>query len=187
MIRRGLPFGPPRRVLKSAILAAAVAAWTVAAAPASEALSADDLQAAARTLQFLESLPHSGTLNVGVVYVTDRSAADEAARSFGALSAPNAARFEVATIPVAELERYPGHLDLLLLLPGTSSSSTAIVGTVHSRHVVSISSDPACLDAHCCVLMVRSGERVEIVLDTTLAEAAGAHFSTVFTMMVKRK
>jgi hypothetical protein len=53
--------------------------------------------------------------------------------------------------------------------------------------LVSISNDPACMDAKCCVLMVRTVGGVEIVLDTQLAEAVGAHFSSVFTMMVKRR
>jgi hypothetical protein len=52
---------------------------------------------------------------------------------------------------------------------------------------VSVSSDPACLDAKCCVLMVQAGSNVNIVLDTAMATATGAHFSSVFTMMVKRR
>ena len=186
MNRRSGGSASPRRALRLAAAAAAFAAWAATAAP-TEAFSPDDLQAAARTLQFLESLPRSGTLSVGLVYGTDRTGADEAARQFGALAAPNATRFEVVTIPVAELERFSGHLDLLLLLPGALTNAAAIAGTVRARHVASISSDPACLETHCCVLMVRSGERTEVVLDTALADAAGARFSTVFTMMVKRK
>jgi len=187
MSRRSAHSAAARRALRLAVAAAAFAAWTAAAAPATAAFTADDLQAAARTLQFLESLPRSGTLSVGLVYSGDAAGAAEAARRFGALSAPNATRFDVVTIAAAELERYSGHLDLLLLMPGTSASAAAIAGTVRARHVASISSDPACLETHCCVLMVRSGERVDIVLDTALADAAGARFSTVFTMMVKRK
>jgi hypothetical protein len=176
-----------RQALRLATAAAALTAWAAVAAPATEAVSAADLQAAAQTLQFLESLPRSGALKVGVVYGSDRAAADEAARSFGALPAPNATRFDVTTIPAAELQRYAGPLDLLLLLPGTSASASAIADTVRARHVASISSDPGCLLSHCCVLMVRSGERMDIVLDTALADAANARFSMVFTMMVKRK
>jgi hypothetical protein len=43
------------------------------------------------------------------------------------------------------------------------------------------------MDARCCVLMVQAGSSVNIVLDTALADAAGAQFSSVFTMMVKRR
>lgn len=176
-----------RCALRLATIAALFAAWTAVAAPAVEAVSTDDLQAVARTLQFLESLPRSGTLKVGVVYGADRRTADEAARQFGAMTAPSGTSFEVMTIPAAELERFPEHLDLLLLLPGALSNAAAIASTVRTRHVTSISIDPACLETHCCVLMVRSGERTDVVLDTAVAESAGAHFSTVFTMLVKRK
>ncbi len=70
----------------------------------------------------------------------------------------------------------------------TSDAASADVSDyVRQNRVVSISSDPACLDAQCCVLMVRSGSGVDIVLDTAMADAAGARFSSVFTMMVKRR
>jgi hypothetical protein len=58
---------------------------------------------------------------------------------------------------------------------------------IRRRHIISISNDPACLGAGCCVLMVRTTGTVEIVLDTALADSVGARFSTVFAMMVKRK
>ena len=75
---------------------------------------------------------------------------------------------------------------LALALPGAANAQ-AIADIVRRRHVISISTDPACLDSKCCVLMVHAERKVEIVLDTALADAAGAHFSSVFAMMVKRR
>ena len=78
-------------------------------------------------------------------------------------------------------------MDVLLLMPGACSDSAAIVEVLRRRRAVSVSTDPACLDARCCILMVHAGARVEIVLDTGLAESLGLRFSSVFTMLVKRK
>lgn len=157
------------------------------AAGTSPPVPAENVQAAARSLQFLETLPRNASLLIGIVYVSDRAAADDTARVFSAQPAPNAASFVPALIPVDGLADFNGHLDALFLMPGVSSYAEPVISTVRMRHLVSISGDPQCLETHCCVLMVRSGERIEIVLDTSLAEAAGARFSTVFTMMVKRK
>jgi hypothetical protein len=176
--------------MRTIMLAACVGGWSplaVLAAGASQAVSAEDIQAAARTLQFLETLPRSGIVVIGIVYASDRLTADEAAREFSAQPAPNSGSFQPTLIPVEALVKFDGHVDALFLMPGVSAYAESIISTVRMRHLVSISGDPHCLDTHCCVLMVHSGERMEIVLDTSLGAAAGARFSTVFTMMVKRK
>jgi hypothetical protein len=61
-----------------------------------------------------------------------------------------------------------------------------ILEAILHHRLVSISDDPICIQEKCCVLMVRAGQRVEITLNTALADAVGARFSLVFTMAVKR-
>jgi len=142
------------RFRSRSIVAAMVVASGVVGAPqpanAFSDTSPADLQAIARSLGFLDSLPREGTITVGIVY-----APGEEAIADGACTDPAVAK--------------------------------AIIDVVRRRRVVSISSDPACLETKCCVLMVHSNGKVDIVLDTALADAAGAHFSPVFAMMVKRK
>jgi hypothetical protein len=188
-MRRGSDRGSAclRQDLRRGLRLAACLCCLSAATAGAQGVAAADIAAAARALQFLQTLPRSGNVAVGVVAGADRAAADDTAQQFRALPAPNSASFETTVLSPAELSRFAGRLDVLFLMPGTSANAEPIVNAVRSRHLVSISDDPQCLDARCCVLMVRSGQRVEIVLDTTLAEAAGAQFSTVFTMMVKRK
>lgn len=175
-----------RRVLRLGACACLLAAAGTATAVA-DGMPGADLEAAAHALQFLESLPHHASLALGIVYAGDRAAAEDAARRFAALPGPNSSSLAPVPVAVDELERFDGPLDLLFLMPGVSAHAEPVIRAVHARRLVSISGDPACLDHHCCVLMVHSGERMEIVLDTALAEAAGARFSTVFTMMVKRR
>jgi YfiR/HmsC-like len=153
--------------------------------------SADSLQAAIRTLSFLESLPKEGVIVVGVVYPSDipnaQVLAVETAKSITYMRGPNSRPLQAIALSTVELEKFLGHLDVIFLMPGASKHSEVILDAMRRHHLMSISGDPACADAGCCVLMVSSGQRVEISLNTALAEAVGARFSLVFTMVVKRR
>ena len=180
----------PRSVRALTIPAIAIALLLNAAplrAADSPAVSLADLQAVARSLGFLDTLRRDGTVVVGIVYATSggRLSAAETAERLRSIPGPNAASFRPELIAASELSQFSGRLDAVLLMPGASSETVADV--VRRRRIVSISSDPACLNARCCVLHVRTGGGVEIVLDTALADAVGARFSPVFAMMVKRR
>src|ERR1700722_4698819 len=150
-----------------------------------------DLQAIMRSLGFLDTLPHAGTIHFGVVYSSSasegRAQATQVAAMLGAMPGPNSTTLRADAVAAENLAQTTGRFDALLLLPGSASTAGAVTEFIRQRHVISISNDPACVGAGCCVLMVRTANGVEIVLDTALAEAVGAHFSTVFAMMVKRK
>ncbi len=154
-------------------------------------ISADDLQAVARALGFLDTLPKDGTIAVGVVHTADASqAAARTVDKLNAIPGPNSATFKAQSIAVDGLAGDQGRLDALLLENGTCAdpaNAQAVAEMVRKRHIVSISTSPACLESKCCVLMVHTDRKVEIVLDTALADAAGALFSSVFAMMVKRR
>ena len=153
--------------------------------------SVDNLQASVRTLGFLESLPKEGTIVVGVIYPDDLPAtkvlAAEAAQVIGSLRGPNFRILQPLVLSTNDLTQFEGHLDLLVLVMGASKHPEVILDAMRRHRLVSISDDPVCVDTKCCVLMVRTGQRVEIFLNTVLADAVGARFSLVFTMVVKRK
>jgi hypothetical protein len=158
---------------------------------AGENVTVTDLRAAVSALGFLENLPRNESLVIGVVYAANVPAAEasatQTAKLVSAIPGPNSAMLRPAVISTAELGQFRGRLDALFLMPGASTQAEAVLDAVHRRRLVSISNDPACLDEKVCVLMVRSGPRVEIVLDAALADAVGARFSPVFAMVVKRK
>jgi hypothetical protein len=135
-------------------------------------VAVENIQAAMRTLSFLESLSKDGPIVVGVVYSSDLPEAQALA--------------EVAAQLIATMQ-YQGHLDALWLMAGVCQHAVLIADSIRQHHLVSISDDPQCADTQCCVIAVRTGQRVEVTLNTALAEAVGARFSLVFTMMVKRK
>jgi hypothetical protein len=159
--------------------------------PAISQISVDNLQAAVRTLNFLESLPKDGAIVVGVVYSSDipgaQALALEIAKSLGTMRGPNSRILQTVVLSASELERFQGRLDVIFLAQGVCKHPERILSAMGRLHPVSISDDPICLDAQCCVLSVRAGEHVEISLNTALATAVGARFSLVFMMVVKRK
>ena len=159
-------------------------------ANAADPISVDNLQAAVQTLNFLESLPKEGPVTIGVIYASEipnsQIRATETAKAIGAMRGPNNRDVQGVAVSIDDLSHYAGHLDVIFLLFGASNPSDAIVTAIRRLRAVSISDDPACLATKCCVLLVRSAQRVEITINSALAGAAGARFSLVFMMVVKR-
>ena len=156
---------------------------------AADAPSQADLQAAVRTLGFLDSLPKNAPVSVGVVFGAGTREGIKAAQQTAAeLSSMrwSGGAIRAAAVAADELANAP-HFSVLYLLPGLNGQGAAVADIVRRQHVLSISGGPSCLEARSCVLMVRAGASVDIILDTSLADASGARFSSVFTMMVKRR
>jgi hypothetical protein len=163
--------------------------WGVPHANATEPIAIDNLLAAVQTLNFLDSLPKNGPIAIGVIYAPEVSNAQllatETSKALSGMHGPNNRDIQTVVMTTDEVSRYAGHLDVVYLLVGVSNHSNVIVSALHRLRAVSISDDPACMLAACCVLLVRSGQRVEITLNSALAGAAGARFSLVFMMVVK--
>lgn len=153
--------------------------------------SVDNLQASIRALNFLESLPASGSVVVGLVYAPEvagsQAAAIDFAKNLGAMHGPNSRRIQPLVLSVNDLARFQGRLDVIFLGLGVSQHPERILAAMVRLRLLSISDDPVCMDTGCCVLLVRAGQQVEITLNTSLAEAVGARFSMVFKMVVKRR
>lgn len=179
------------RAAKIKVVAAICATLLTPLAHAADAVALADLQAATRSLGFIDALQNRTSISIGVVYGAGvRDGRNSAALTAGALAAmrgPGSSTIRANILTVEELTQNEQHFDALYLMPGLAANGAQIADAVRRQQVVSITSDPACLDARCCVLMVQAGSGVNIVLDTTLAAAAGAQFSSVFTMMVKRR
>jgi hypothetical protein len=180
-------------IAKTSILILTLFVMLVGAGRASamDQASIDNVQAAMRTLSFLESLPKDGPIVIGVVYPSDmpnaQAIAEATAQLIGTLHGPNSRPLRPLLISTNELSQFQGHLDVLFLMVGDSSHSAVILDCIRRHHLVSLSDDPLCAEMQCCVITVHAGPRVEISLNTALADAVGAHFSLVFTIVVKRK
>jgi hypothetical protein len=163
----------------------------VSPAFAADDVSLADLKAATRSLGFLQNLPRETTFAIGIVYASgsaaSKSLGQQTADRLRSLPGPNNSSLKIEMIAAGDLAASTARLDALYLVPGATSSAAAIAEVARRRHLLVMSNDPACLDQHCCMLMVRDTGRVEIVLDSTLTQAAGITFSSVFAMMVKHK
>lgn len=158
---------------------------------AAEDVSLADLKAATRSLGFLQNLPRGGSFNLGIVYApgsaNGKLLSQQVAERLRGLPGPNESDLKPEAIAVNDLTGHAAHLDALYLVPGATTNAAAIADVAKRRHLLVISNDPACLDQRCCMLMVRDGGKVEIVLDSELAQSAGIAFSSVFAMMVKHR
>ncbi len=166
-----------------------LAFWT--APTCAQVVAPGDLEAAVRTLGFLDSMPRHSPIIISVIYKTgdgeSKALAQKAAAILAASQGPNSSRIAANAVSVGELDQAGRHVDVIYLLPGVSDYGKAVADFARRQHVLSISSDPACLDAHCCALVVRSGTRTDVTLDRTVAKQTGASLSSLFMMMVKRR
>jgi len=181
------PAGVPYRTV-ALILGLTLQAFQCAAGagPAGSRVSEEDLQAAVRSLSFVEGASRSA---IGIVYPADAADGKAEGESIAARLAPMLAAPFAAPVVIASdaLQSYKGPLDIVYLAPDTARHAAEILPTILSRHLLSISNDPLCQQNSCCVLLVRSGATVQIVLDSKLAEETDTRFSAIFSLMVKRK
>lgn len=161
----------------------------VLGAPAMGEVTAADLAAAVRSLGFLEALQNRSTVQIGVVFngadPAARAAAQRAAGDLSRLAGPGSSTVAAAVVAVQDLggQRF----DAVYLMPLAPDLHRTAADYVRRQNVVSISADPDCLTMQSCVLLVQARTSMSVVLDTALAKAVGARFSTVFTMLVKRR
>jgi hypothetical protein len=187
--RRAMRDGAWRR-LCAALLSLVLVVGQPSLAMAAEDVSQSDLDAMARALGFVESLPRN-TASIGVVYAPQRpdgaANAHRVAEKMATLSGQGIPALHARVIAADELAA-AGHFDALFLMPGAASSDGASIGAaVRKERMLSVSNDPACLQARCCALFVRAEPRVEIVIDTAMADSVGARFSLIFAAMVRRQ
>ncbi len=179
---------PARRIggtVLAAWLALAASAGPVRAEPAP--VDTAEVEAVGRALGFVESLPH-GLVRLGVVHAPgDVERARWAAAALDGITGQGMPTLQARAVAANRLAGIDD-IDVLFVLPGVSEDyGEAIAAAVRQQHLFSVSTDPACLQANCCVLMVQARPRVEIVIDTSMARAAGARFSLIFAAMVRRK
>jgi hypothetical protein len=152
-------------------------------------VTAADLQAAVRSLGFLSSLERRSSILIGVVFngadPGSKASAMRASAELSRLAGPGSST--ISAMPVAVQELGSQRFDAIYVIPLSVEHSRAVAEFVRRQGTVSVSSDPACLEAQSCVLMVQARTSMSVVLDTALAKAVGARFSTVFTMLVKRR
>jgi hypothetical protein len=173
-----------------ALLVSVALTCTNASAQIDNGPSETDLNAVAHTLGFVDSIPRLGAVKIGIVY-GDGEAAGVAARrvaaSLAKIAGPGSATIDATPIAAATIKTSGQEMQAFFLMAGTSAYAHDIVERATQDRTVTISSDPACLENHICVLWVQAEPHVSVTLDTALADTLTVRVSPIFAMMVKRK
>jgi hypothetical protein len=123
--------------------------------------SVDNIQAAMRTLSFLESLPQDGPIVVGVVYPTDspdaQMLAEATAQLISTSHGPNSRPLRPLVLSTDALATFEGRLDVLFLMVGAAKHAAMILDTMRRHRLVTLSDDPFCASVKCCVISVHTG------------------------------
>lgn len=147
-----------------------------------------DLQAAVRALAFLEN-PPSGRAEIGIVYPADSAAgfarAQRIAAGFGDGLQAGSLTLHPRLVTIPGLQ--PAGLVALLLTEEAIPDAARVAAAVNGTGIVTITAGSAAADSGAAVLSVRSGPRMEIVVNRAAAQAAGVSFAAAFRMMIQER
>jgi len=167
------------RYFKSTIAAACASAF-FSAGPAS-ATPAKDIQATARVLTFLENGP-TGKVVIGVVFDPHKPAS---VAEKNEIMAALGGGFSVGAITLTGRPMEAGAVGGVKVVFLTRGVDYAAVGSnARSRRIITIGSDPACVQSGGCVMSVSTDPTVQIIVNRNAAASAGAAFKAAFRMMI---
>jgi len=166
---------------KLVILAAAMLG---AAMNAMAAVSESDLQIAARALSFMTNAP-AGTVRVGIVFNpgNPQSAADATQLEqlmAGGLRVGNVTS-QPTPVPIDQVGS--AQVGLFFLTEGAGAPGQ-LAEVASAKKVACITVDLAQVRGGACAIGIRSGPRVEILVNRAAAESSGVSFSTAFRMLI---
>lgn len=147
---------------------------------------ARDLQVLARTLGFMDP-PLGGSVKVGILFDPASTAASRDADNIVALMR-GGLRSGGLTL---EAERVPfdtattAQVDLFLLAQGNGDRAATLLPVLKMRKLPCLSMDLDQVRVGHCTVGLQSTPRVEILLNTELADASDVAFASVFRMMIK--
>jgi hypothetical protein len=150
-------------------------------------VQAKNLLAAVRALTFLENPPH-GTVDLGII--RDPADADsvrdaDAARSIigqGLLIGDLTVRARMLS---PEDVSSANGLAALLVTGRNQVVFNAVAALATGRSMPVFSVDPACIEANACALWVKSEPRIQLFINSRVAQRENLRFTQTFSMMVK--
>jgi hypothetical protein len=168
------------------ISALVVSAWVLLApAAAGAAVTATDIQVAARVLGFTTT-PVTGTVKLGIVYdpANAASAADEAALLgiLGSGLTVGAVTLVPVAVPIASVGSAAA--DVLFLTSGLGTGAAPAGAAAAAKKIICITTDAAANVAGDCAVAVQSDPAVKITVNKAAAAASGVSFGAAFMMMI---
>lgn len=173
------------RIAASASLTFGIAFASMLPVTAKAAVTAKDIQVAARVLGFTTT-PLTGNVKLGIVYdpANAGSAADEQAL-LGILGS-GLAIGSVTLIPVPitidKLGSTPA--DVLFLTAGLGAGAAKVGAQANSAKTLCITTDLAATQAGNCAVSVQTTPTVQITVNKAAAAASGISFASTFMLMI---
>jgi len=163
-------------------------AWAVVLALAAPIVAhadpAKDLAVAGRALTFLENGP-SGHAVLGVVFDPGKpgSVAEKNAimAALGGGYPAGAVTLTGKAVPASEVGGVSGVAALYIT---TGVNYGAVGGEAKAKKLVTVGSDPACVNSGACVMGVSTDPKVDITVNRATAAAVGVAFKAAFRMMI---
>jgi hypothetical protein len=168
-----------------------LAAWAAAAGllftpgPAHAAVTAKDIQVAARVLGFT-STPVTGAVKVGIVYDPANVASAADAKTLLGIMGTGLTVGAVTLVPVAVPIASVGspNADVLFLTSGLGAAAAQVGTAAADRKIMCITTDAAANAAGDCAVAVQSDPAVKITVNKAAAAASNVSFGTAFMLMI---
>ncbi|KQN21919.1 hypothetical protein ASE89_02900 [Sphingomonas sp. Leaf30] len=160
----------------------------VAALGSATPLSAElNVPIAARVVSFLQPGP-AGTVAAAIVFEPGNAASEaEAAaieRAIGSGLAAGRSAIRARRVPVGAIGSLAG-FRLAFVTTGLRAEHAGIAAAAARSSVLTISSDPACVQTARCVVGITSGPKTQITVNRAAARAANIRFGSAFLMLIK--
>ncbi len=171
--------------IKTPLLAGAGAFALMLGAPMlANADPAKDLGVAGRALAFLENGP-TGRATLGVVFDPSKPASvaekNAVMAALGSGYAAGSLTLVGKPVEAGEVGDVSG-VQALYVTGGVNYA--AVGGAAKAKKLITIGSDPACVNSGACVMGVSTDPKVEIVVNRATAAAVGVAFKAAFRMMI---
>lgn len=171
--------------LRNILMVLAAGFVLFAAGPARAAVTAKDIQVAARVLGFTTT-PVTGTVKLGIVYDPGNaaSAADETALAGILGSGLSVGAVTLVPVPVPIGSVASSSADVMFLTAGLGAGASAAGNAAAAKKIICITTDAAANAAGSCAVAVQSDPSVKITVNKAAAAASGVSFGTAFMLMI---
>jgi hypothetical protein len=150
---------------------------------AAASLSPDDLRILTRALAFLQPRPQAGGI-VAIVHAGRESDSYRDAEAIAAAIGPSLAVNGITLTPeLVDAEHLSG-IGFSLVIVAAGANADAVPRAMRGRHALCVTADQAAVQQGVCALAIHSTGKVEILLNSSAAQAADISFATAFRMMV---
>lgn len=163
-------------------------AFGVAALGSAAPLGAElNVPIATRVLSFVQPGP-SGIVTAAIVFEPGNGASEAEAnaieRAIGAGITAGRATIRVKRVPIGAIGALSGYR-VAFVTAGLRSEHSTIAAAAARSSVLTISSDPACVQSGRCVVGVTSAPKTQITINRAAARATNVRFGSAFLMLVK--